>query len=99
MKLEERTFGTPPYLLMRFIDIQLNKICVIFYALLCAYLLDNVISSEVPGSWVVRSQNDTEDQAVVQCSPDARQNVHMQESVSSLIQLVIPGKLGYLASE
>jgi len=29
----------------------------------------------------MRSQNDTEDQAVVQCSPDARQYVHMQESV------------------
>ena len=53
MKLEERTFGTPPYLLMRFIDIQLNKICVNFYALLCAYLLDNVISSEVPGSGIL----------------------------------------------
>lgn len=47
----------------------------------------------------MRSQNDTEDQAVVQCSPDARQYIHMQESVSSLMQLVIPGKLGYLASE
>lgn len=47
----------------------------------------------------MRSQNDTEDQAVVQCLPDARQYIHMQESVSSLMQLVIPGKLGYLASE
>ena len=26
----------------------------------------------------MRSQNDTEDQAVVQCSPDARQCVQMQ---------------------
>ena len=49
--------------------------------------------------WVIRSQNDTEDLAVVQCSPGARQYIHMQESVSSLIQLVIPGKLGYLASK
>ena len=35
----------------------------------------------------MRSQNDTEDQAVVQCSPDARQYIHLQESVSSLIQV------------
>ena len=43
----------------------------------------------------MRSQNDTEDQAVVQCSPDARQYVRMKvfySRLSPLTQLVIPGK-------
>ena len=32
----------------------------------------------VPVGWVRRSQNDTEDQPVVQCSPDTRQCVQIQ---------------------